>query len=122
MTDKKSETNIAPKAENVSSDNGSVAHMGTFSGTPALYRKLAIFGSIGVHLYLFVGFYLLKNFLAGEPWPTNAVPIVAGLISTLLFTFFSYRWIMRLDARYGRGSGWDLVSTTVKLPWQKTKT
>lgn len=121
MTDNKNSTGPKRDTDNGLPENAPASDNGTFSGTPALYRKFAIFGSIGVHLYLFVGFYLVKNFLAGESWPTSAVPIVAGLVSALIFAFFAFRWMMRLDARYGRGSGWDLVPTTVKLPWQKPR-
>lgn len=90
-----------------------------FPGHPRFYRRIAIFGSLGVHLYLLAGFYIVKNFLAGEAWPTTWVPIAVGFASMLLFAHFSYRWIMRLDAQYGKGSSWILEPTMVKLPRQR---
>lgn len=92
-----------------------------FPGTPAMYRKIAIWGSLGLHAYLFVGYWAIKVFLAGEKWPTSWVPLAVTVVSAALFARFSYRWIMRLDARYGRGSGWILHSTRVKLPFEKPR-
>lgn len=92
-----------------------------FPGTPAIYRKIAIWGSLGLHAYLFIGYWAIKTFLAGEQWPTSWVPLAVTVVSAALFARFSYRWIMRLDARYGRGSGWILHSTRVKLPFERTR-
>lgn len=90
-----------------------------FNGTPALYRRIAIWGSIGVHLYLFGGYWAIKTFLAGETWPTDWIPAAIALGSCAWFARTAYRWIMRLDARYGRGGGWLLLPARVKLPWEK---
>lgn len=92
-----------------------------FSGSPKLYRRIAIWGSVGIHLYVFVGYWAIKAFLAGEKWPTDWFPATIALVSCILFARMSYRWIMRLDAQYGRGGGWDLVPTQVKLPWEKPR-
>lgn len=92
-----------------------------FSGTPAIYRKIAIWGSVGLHAYLFIGYWAIKTFLAGETWPTSWLPLALAVVSAALFARFSYRWIMRLDARYGRGSGWILHSTRVKLPFERQR-
>lgn len=92
-----------------------------FAGGPADYRKIAIWGSLGFHAYLFFGYWAIKTFLAGEVWPTSWVPPLITIVSAILFARFSYRWIMRLDAQYGRGSGWVLESTSVKLPMEKPR-
>ncbi len=92
-----------------------------FPGTPRTYLKIAIWGSLGIHAYLFFGYWGIKYFLAGETWPNGWFVPVATLISALFFIRFSYRWIMRLDAQYGRGSGWRLESTQVKLPWERLR-
>jgi len=49
------------------------------------------------------------------------VPPVAAIVSALWFARFSYRWMMRLDAQYGRGSRWQLDSTIVKLPTERPR-
>jgi hypothetical protein len=92
-----------------------------FSGTPRQYLRIAVWGSLAFHAYLFAGYWAIKRFLAGEPWPTTIWPALAAVVSAALFARFAYRWIMRLDARYGRGSGWELQSVTVKLPWEKPR-
>jgi len=100
---------------------GEIAAATPFSGNPAKYRRIAIWGSIVCHAYLFLGYWAIKTFLAGETWPTSWFAPVATVASALWFARFSYRWIMRLDAQYGRGSGWVLNPTTVKLPMEKPR-
>lgn len=92
-----------------------------FSGNPKRYRTIAIVGSIGFHAYLFFGYWAIKVFLAGQPWPTGWEVPVATLASMLFFARFSYRWIMRLDAQYGKGSGWTMEPTEVKLPRERKR-
>ena len=92
-----------------------------FSGTPAKYLKICIFGSIGIHAYLFFGYWAIKTFLAHEPWPNGWLVPVLTIASAVWFAWYSYRWIMRLDAQYGRGSGWIQEPVTVKLPWEKPR-
>ena len=110
-----------PASQNSSIDEGAVAASTPFSGNPKLYRRIAVWGSLGVHAYLFFGYWAIKVFLAGEEWPTGWFAPVATLVSTLWFARFSYRWMMRLDAQYGRGSGWQLDSVSVKLPTEKPR-
>lgn len=92
-----------------------------FAGLPAQYRHIAVWGSIGLHGYLFAGYWAIKTFLAGEQWPTSWFPAAMTVVSALLFARFAYRWIMRLDAQYGRGSGWELKSVAVKLPFERQR-
>ena len=120
MSDRNDPIDGSPASDGTSEGGaGAESPIRPFPGTPRFYRRLAVFGSLGIHLYLLAGFYIVKNFVAGEPWPTSWVPIAIGLASMLLFAHFSYRWIMRLDAQYGKGSGWRLEPTMVKLPWQR---
>lgn len=97
------------------------ANIKPFPGTPKIYKRIAIWGSYGFHAYLFVGYWAIKTFIAGETWPTSWVPAVVAVVSATLFAYYAYRWIMRLDAQYGRGSGWVLISTRVKLPWERPR-
>ena len=90
-----------------------------FDGNPRRYLRIAIWGSIILHAYLFFGYWAIKVFLAGESWDMGWFPPVATIVWAAFFARFAYRWIMRLDAQYGRGSGWVLQSTTVKLPWER---
>lgn len=92
-----------------------------FDGTPQLYKRIAMWGSLGFHAYLFVGYWAIKTFLAGESWPNDWLAPALFAASAVWFAWFSYRWIMRLDARYGRGSGWLLESVQVKLPREKPR-
>lgn len=102
-------------------EEGLVAARTPFPGTPAIYRRIAIFGSIGIHAFLFAGYWVIQTSLAGECWPTNWWPPVLTIGSALLFARFAYRWIMRLDAQYGRGSGWELKQSLVKLPFERQR-
>jgi hypothetical protein len=88
----------------------------TFAWTPPRYRKLSVWLSIGIHLYLYLGMVGLIYLLHGERWILGWKPIVLTVVSTIVFARFAYTWIMRLDAQYGRGSGWTLARRTVKLP------
>ncbi|MDE2561133.1 MAG: hypothetical protein KGL48_02700 [Sphingomonadales bacterium] len=92
-----------------------------FPGTPATYLRIAVLGTIAIHVYLFAGYWAIKTFLAGEAWPTSWVPLAATVASAAFFSRLAYRWIMRLDAQYGRSSGWVQVTTTVKLPWERPR-
>ena len=105
----------------ITNSDAETAHARPFGGTPKDYRRIALWGSLGFHAYLFAGYWAIKNFLAGESWPTSWTPALITIASALLFARFSYRWIMRLDAQYGRGSGWILNPTQVKLPMEKPR-
>jgi hypothetical protein len=88
----------------------------TFSGTPARYKKLCIFGSILIHAYLYGGYAAIQYLVNGDTTALNWGPALVAVASTLFVAVQGYRWIMRLDAQYGRGSSWNLTSTMVKLP------
>ncbi len=87
-----------------------------FSGNPGLYRKFAWGGSVLIHTYLYFGFLFLHGYLGEADWVFGWKPAALAIVSCLLFGRVAFRWIMRLDAQYGRGSGWVLASRTVKLP------
>lgn len=87
-----------------------------FSGSPDLYRKFAWGGSIAIHAYLYAGFLFFHGHLGGAQWVFGWKPAAIAVASCLLFGRFAFRWIMRLDAQYGQGSGWQLDAKTVKLP------
>jgi len=92
-----------------------------FGGTPRQYLRLAVWGSLALHAYLFFGYWAIKHFLAGEAWPNGWLVPAATVASALWFARMSYRWVMRLDAQYGRGGGWELKSTSVKLPTERRR-
>jgi|GEM_PF-1242949 hypothetical protein len=87
-----------------------------FSGTPERYLRISIVLSVAIHAWLYGGFSAIKYFVHGETWMFGWKPVLIALASMVLFARFAYRWIMRLDAQYGSGSGWRLVRCTVKLP------
>jgi hypothetical protein len=90
---------------------------------PAKYLKICVLGSIGIHAYLFFGFWAIKVVPGShEPWPNDwLVPMLTVSRQPIWFAWYSYRWVMRLDAQYGRGSGWIQEPVTVKLPWEKSR-
>lgn len=92
-----------------------------FSGNPALYKKICWLGSIAIHLYLYGAYVGIQYFVNDDLSALALKPILITLASTLFLALQGYRWIMRLDAQYGRGSGWALNSTLVKLPELKQR-
>lgn len=92
-----------------------------FSGQPRTYLRIAVLGSIALHAYLFAGYWAIKVFVAGEAWPRSWFPVVATIVSAAVSARVAYRWIMRIDAQYGRGSGWLMESTRLKLPWETAR-
>lgn len=107
-----------PEITTATSGTGETSVRLPFSGSPARYRRIALWGSLGLHLYLFVGYWAIRTFLVGEAWPASWVTPALTVASSLWFAHFAYRYIMRLDAQYGSGGGWVLHSTRVKLPWE----
>lgn len=93
-----------------------LAHARPFSGTPARYRKVAIAVSVGIHAYLYLGMLFFHGYLGGGEWIFGWKPALFALVSCVLFARQAYRWIMRLDAQYGSGSGCSLPARSVKLP------
>lgn len=87
-----------------------------FTGSPALYRKIAMAVTLYVNGGAFLVFALIKYWLHGETWVFGWKPVLITLLFTAWFGRTMYRWMMRLDARYGRGSAWVLESVRVKLP------
>lgn len=87
-----------------------------FSGNPAKYRRYAIITSIALNLYLYLGLAGLQYWAHGATWLFGWKPALAVAAFTALFARINYRWIMRLDARYGTGRGWTLESRRLKLP------
>lgn len=87
-----------------------------FMGNPALYRRIAIAVTLYVNGGAFIIFALIKYALHGDTWVLGWKPVLITLLFSVWFGRTMYRWMMRLDARYGRGSGWLLESVRVKLP------
>lgn len=87
-----------------------------FSGNPTRYRRFAIVSSIVLNLYLYLSLAGLQYWANGTTWLFGWKPVLATAVFTVLFAWLSYRWIMRLDARFGTGRGWTLESRRLKLP------
>lgn len=87
-----------------------------FSGNPALYRRISIAVTLYINGGAFIIFALIKYLLHGDTWVLGWKPVLVTLLFSLWFGRAMYRWMMRLDAQYGRGSGWVLESVRVKLP------
>lgn len=90
--------------------------MKPFSGNPRIYRRAALLIALYCGLSVYLAFALVKYGVQGDTWVFGwKALLVPGLFIPLYYRF-CLRWIMRLDAQYGSGSRWKLVSTTVKLP------
>jgi hypothetical protein len=87
-----------------------------FPWGPAQFRRYTLAIAIGIHAYLYLGMIVLAYVVNDQRWILGWKPLAIALVSAALFSRLSYRWVMRLDAQYGRGSGWALVSHAVKLP------
>lgn len=87
-----------------------------FPGNPRLYRRIACWTTIAMFVWLYGGFALIQYWWNGWTWLLGWKPLVFGLLFALWYGRFAYRWMMRLDGQYGRGSGWELRERTVKLP------
>ncbi len=87
-----------------------------FSGNPAKYRRIAIVSSVVLNLYLYLGMAGLQYWARGSTWLLGWKPVLGAVLFTALFARLSYRWMLRLDARFGTGRGWTLESRRLKLP------
>lgn len=83
---------------------------------PKDYRRFTMLISVAIHAYLYLGMVGLVYFLNGESWILGWQPLVLALVSATVFSRVSLGWVMRLDAQFGRGSGWILKPVLVKLP------
>lgn len=87
-----------------------------FPWNPKRYARLAVLLSVGIHTYLYLGMIGIVYLLNHQDWILGWKPLAAAAVSAVVFGRLAYSWIMRLDAQYGSGSGWRLVSRSVKLP------
>ncbi len=87
-----------------------------FSGNPQRYLRIAIGSTAGMLAWLYGAFVAIQYFVYDQTWALGWKPVLAVVVFGLWFARFFYRSMMRLDARYGSGSGWQLVERTVKLP------
>lgn len=88
---------------------------------PRDYRRFTVMLAVGIHLYLYLGMIILAYLINGAEWILGWKPAVFAIISALVFSRLSFGWVMRLDAQYGRGSGWELKPVTVKLPEERDR-
>ena len=87
-----------------------------FSGTAQKYRRFAILSSLVINLYLYFGLAAVVYLHEGATWVFSLKPTLVVAVFTALYARLAYRWMMRLDARYGSGRGWVLKSRRLKLP------
>jgi hypothetical protein len=92
------------------------ADVRAFSGNPARYCRLSILFSLGIHAYLYGGMVVIEYLIRGETWIFSWKPMALAAGSAIFFAWYMYRMIISFDAQRGRGSRWNLVTTTVKLP------
>lgn len=92
-----------------------------FSGTPQKYKRYAILSSVILNLYLYFGLAGVLYWHSGATWLFTPKPIIVTVLFTVWFAWMSYRWIMRLDAQYGTGKGWELESRMLKLPERRIR-
>jgi len=92
-----------------------------FSGNPKKYLRFAIASALVINLYLYFGLALVLYLYDGATWLFTLKPIVVLVVFTALYARTSYRWMMRLDAQYGTGKGWELESRMLKLPERRIR-
>lgn len=95
---------------------GASQELPEFPWHPRRYARLAVLLSLGIHAYLYLGMIGLVYLLNRQDWILGWKPLAVAVVSAVVFGRLAYSWIMRLDAQYGSGSGWRLVSRSVKLP------
>lgn len=98
-----------------SADGSKVAGM-KFPGNPRMYRRIANWSTVGILLWLYGGTALAQLWWLGHTWVFKWQPLVVGALFGIWYARASYSWMMRLDAQFGRGSGWKLQERNVKLP------
>jgi hypothetical protein len=92
-----------------------------FSGNPKKYFRLALIIPALLCLWIYVGFNAAKYIFLGENWLSVwQLPVTLVVISLFVSRMY-YRSMMRLDAQYGKGSGWILKEAVVKLPEQRIR-
>ena len=92
-----------------------------FSGNPKKYKKIAVFGSIILNTYLYLGMVGLVYGLNDQDWILGWKPIAIAVCFAVLFARIAYGWILKLDAQTGSGKGWKLESESIKLPERRAR-
>lgn len=92
-----------------------------FSGNPKKYLRFAIISSLAINLWLYFGLAAVLYWHNGATWLFSLKPIVITVVFITWFAWISYRWMMRLDAQYGTGRGWELESRMLKLPERRVR-
>ena len=87
-----------------------------FPGNPRLYRRIAIWSTVGILVWLYGGTALIQLWWLGYTWVLKWQSILVGVLFGAWYARASYIWMMRLDARFGKGSGWSLEKKAVRLP------
>ena len=87
-----------------------------FSGKPKTYLWVSIFGAIAFNLFLYLSLAAILVFGHDQTWILGWKPILITALFIVFLARVSYRWTMRLDAQFGTGKGWALISQSVRLP------
>lgn len=82
-------------------------------------RNIALLLGLGTHLYLYGGMVAIVYGWRGETWIFGWKIVTAATLSAVAISLYSYRSMKQLDARYGRGSRWQLSERQVKLPEER---
>jgi len=87
-----------------------------FQGTPRQYLRIAILSTIIWVTWIYGGAALVQYLWSGNTGLLDWKPALGALLFGAWYARFAYRWMMRADAQWGKGSGWVLTEHTVKLP------
>jgi len=87
-----------------------------FPGNPRLYLRIAVWSTVVWGIWLYGGLALIQYLWTGTTWLMHWKPALITLLFMLWYARYSYRWMMRADSQWGKGSGWVLKERTVKLP------
>jgi len=91
-----------------------------FMGNPRLYFRIAVFSAVIWWIWIYGGTALIQYLWIGKSPLLDWKPALGGVLFTAWYVRYAYRWMMRGDAQWGSGSGWDLQEVKVKLPELKS--
>ncbi len=91
-----------------------------FPGNPKLYLRIAVISSLLWVVGIYGGTALILYLSSGKTALLDWKLLLGAAIFTAWYARFAYRWMMRADAQWGSGSGWDLQEHKVKLPGLKS--
>ena len=90
-----------------------------YPGNPRMYLRIVVATTVFWAIWMYGGMALVQYLWTGETWMFHWKPALVAVLFFAWYARYAYRWMMRGDAQWGKGSGWVLKERTVKLPETK---